>query len=177
MRLKISESNSVPPTLILKQIVANSHEGVLVIDRTANVVYCNQRMQDILGRPSFEIVGNSIRDFMTELDAREWQRQDYEMRLIKKDGSPIWTMVSVIPLYDDKGEWIGTAGECRDINVSGESSAFLAARKEALKQDTINLEKTISKRTQESVPRFIDRKHSQYGICQRRQRSTVRTSQ
>ena len=106
-----------------------------------------------------EVIGHSVDEFISKSDTVEWQShlqrrqhgvsEDYEMKMEKKDGSTVWTVISATPLYDEDGKWIGSAGMVRDVEITRDTSRFLAAREEALQTATANLEQTILQRTQE----------------------------
>lgn len=152
-------SAAMPPVQILRQVVENAHEGIWIIDTEAKTTYVNKRMAEILGCDRQEVVGHSVYEFVSRSNVEEWRShllrrqagvaEDYEVKFEKKDGTSVWTAVSATPLFGEDGKWIGSAGMVRDIEVTRDTTRFLAEREKALQQGTANLEQTILERTQE----------------------------
>lgn len=126
--------NQMPPLEILRQIIADTHEGVLVADCDGKITYANKRMADILGRSSQEMIGTLAYDLIAPSSREDWLKhvelrsqglkEEYEVVMSGKDGTPILTAVSAMPLYDDQGNYIGSAGLVRDVRLA-QSRTFL----------------------------------------------------
>jgi PAS domain S-box-containing protein len=124
----------MPSLEILRQIVADTHEGVLVIDRESKITYANKRIAEIVDRKPEELIGQNAYDLIAPNSREEWLkhlearrqgvREEYEITLIGKDGNPIGTAVSAMPLYDEQGQWMGSAGMIRDVRLT-QSRTFL----------------------------------------------------
>ena len=150
----------LPSREILEQLVENSQEGIWIIDQNAQTVFVNERMAALLDRTVDEFVGRPSSDFLEPADNEKFRnrlhrrssgmREDYEVKLIKKDGiTRIWAAVSATPLFDPDGNWIGAVGMIRDIDTTFEKSRYMASREEALSRVAGNLELAISERTHE----------------------------
>ncbi|WP_119461929.1 PAS domain S-box protein [Rhodospirillaceae bacterium SYSU D60014] len=108
-----------------RRIVETAHEGVWVLDADARTTYVNRHMTEMLGFGIHEMFGRPMFDFMDESvrqDARRhWTRrqqgisEQFERRFKRKDGSDLWTIVSVSPSYDESGQFAGTLGMVADI--------------------------------------------------------------
>lgn len=126
--------NQMPPLEILRQIIADTHEGVLVIGRDGKITYVNRRMADILGRREEEMIGMLAYDLIAPESREDWLkhvelrtqgiREEYEIAITGRDGTPIGTAVSAMPLYDERGNFVGSAGLIRDVRLT-QSRTFL----------------------------------------------------
>jgi PAS domain S-box-containing protein len=108
-----------------RQIVETAHEGVWVIDGTANTKYANRRMADLLGVRIDDMPGRSLYEFMDE-EARPVVRAQFEQRkgglaeqlefcFRRKDGSRLWALLSASPMFDENGTFMGALAMVADI--------------------------------------------------------------
>ncbi len=108
-----------------RRVVETAYEGVWTIDRDARTDYVNGRMAEMLGYVADDMLGRSMFDFMDDdarLEAaRNFQRRQqgvvevHEFRLQRKDGSPLWTQMSVNPILDPGGGFAGALAMVTDI--------------------------------------------------------------
>jgi PAS domain S-box-containing protein len=109
-------------------IVETAGEGVIVADPDGSFVHVNGRMAEMLGYSVEEMLGKSGLDFVFD-DAGRRQilktratlnRQSLlqeELKLRRKDGSPLWTLYSASPMLNEQGERIGILGMHIDISA------------------------------------------------------------
>jgi len=57
---------------IVRAIMGMMMEGAAVLDSRGNVLYCNQRMGELLRRPAAELAGRSFGSFVHPRDAGKW---------------------------------------------------------------------------------------------------------
>ena len=108
-----------------RQIVETAQEGIWVIDAKARTWYVNERMAEMLGYSRQEMLGRPLYDFLddaAQVHARrnvenqfQGMTQHGDFRFRRRDGSALWAMVSVIPLYGDAGQYIGALGMIVDM--------------------------------------------------------------
>jgi PAS domain S-box-containing protein len=133
-----------------RQLFETASEGIWQIDAEFRTIDLNARMAQMLGCRREEIIGRHVREFMApeelaDVDQRMENRrrglsETYERRLLKKDGSTLWTLVSVTPLHDIEGNLAGSFGMFTDI-----SDRKLA--EENLRRLNENLEQQVTQRT------------------------------
>lgn len=103
--------------------------GVGIVEVAANdrFVAVNDRVCEILGYQREELLGLTVHDLTApedraqsdalnrQLHDGERDRIDYEKRYVKRDGSPLWVHVTVSPLRDAQGRWVGGVATVEDI--------------------------------------------------------------
>ncbi|HII00214.1 TPA: PAS domain S-box protein [Methanosarcinaceae archaeon] len=108
-----------------RNIVETANEGILIIDDEATITYANKKLADMLGYTLEEGIGRPVWDFADEesktilkqnLDKR-WQgvNESYELKLICKDGSPLWALINAKSLFEKDGRFMGTVSMITDI--------------------------------------------------------------
>lgn len=104
-----------------------TQEGVILIDKYANTVFCNRRCADLLGytreellgRSGFELVAPEDRPMLVrKLETRAKGRADtYEVSLLKKNGEELWVRLVATPMMDESGTYIGSLAMISDIST------------------------------------------------------------
>jgi len=135
-----------------RSIVETANEGIWITDTEAVTTFVNQRMAEMLGYTTEEMIGKSAFDFvdkddMESLLIRIKSRQEgikekrYEMKFYRKDGSIVWSLVSSTPLLDAEGKHIGNMNMHSDITQRKNAEEELKRTDEKLEkrnQETIN---------------------------------------
>ncbi|WP_048171046.1 PAS domain S-box protein [Methanosarcina siciliae] len=108
-----------------RNIVETANEGILIIDDEYIITYVNKKMADMLGYTLEEGIGRSVWDFVDEeskiiikknIDKKlQGTNESYELRLICKDGSPLWSLINAKSLFDNDGKFMGTVSMITDI--------------------------------------------------------------
>lgn len=108
-----------------RRIVDTAIEGICSLNPEAIITFVNARMTEILGYSGSELVGSPLADFLFPEDAEDHlARMDnrrrglcetYERRFRRKNGDTVWVLISATPVYDDKGEFLGSFGMVTDI--------------------------------------------------------------
>ncbi len=113
--LKESESS-------YRRIVETANEGIWALDVEYNTTYVNQLMAEMLGYSREEMRGRPVTDFMFPEDLPDYQdkinrryRGKFERRFRRRDGSELWTIVSVRALKGENGELQGSFAMLTDI--------------------------------------------------------------
>jgi len=122
-----------------RTLVEMAREGIYMLNAEAKLVFANQCFADMLGYGVDEVLGRPIFEFMDEaarelasvqLERRRKGLADvYELRLVRKDGSSLFGLVSVAPLMAN-GEFAGSMGILTDISGLKQSQTELQAAKE-----------------------------------------------
>jgi PAS domain S-box-containing protein len=105
-----------------RRIVETANEGIWAVDQEHRTSYVNQLMAEMMGYSWEEMQGRLVTDFMFPEDLPDHQekvdrrhRGKYERRLRRKDGSELWTIVSVRALIGKAGEFLGSFAMLTDI--------------------------------------------------------------
>lgn len=107
---------------LLKRIMETSPSGINVVDRNGNIIYSNQRADEILGAPKDEITQRTYDDLgwkHTDYDGNPW-RDDQQpfVRVMKtkqavwdvrhaiewSDGTIVYLSINGMPMLDEQGE-------------------------------------------------------------------------
>lgn len=101
-----------------RRLIEAANEGVWVIYTDGRSNYVNQRMAEMLGYSAEELLERSILDYVeatTRLEAQQHLEQGMQgsrtqgnWRFCRRDGTPLWAIVSTSPILDDSGQRLGT---------------------------------------------------------------------
>ena len=119
-----------------RNIVSTAQEGIWLIDAEARTTYVNNRMATMLGYTVEEMMGKTVYAFM---DAEAITLADYHMerrrsgiaenhdfRLLRRDGSNLWTMMATNPVFSDDKIFLGALALVTDITERRTAEATLA---------------------------------------------------
>ncbi|WP_424358878.1 PAS domain S-box protein [Methanocella sp. MCL-LM] len=94
-----------------RNIVDTASEGILICGLDARTTFINKRMGQMTGYSPEEMIGKPLYDFMDEeavaltklnLERRRQGMKDrYDQKLVRKDGTTLWVLVSASPLTDE----------------------------------------------------------------------------
>ncbi|MGB9938915.1 PAS domain S-box protein [Methanosarcina sp.] len=135
-----------------RNIVETASEGIWIGDPEARTIYANKRLTEMLEYAPYEMIGRFAWEFADEKDKpivkknierrREGIDESYEFKFIRKDCSPLWTIVSSKSLFDKDGKFTGSMSMLTDITRRKEAEA-------KLKETLDNLESLVKERTAE----------------------------
>ena len=107
-------------------IVENAFEGILMADPDGLITFVNPRMAAMLGYKMDELIGRQFLDLVSSeevplIKVRQQQRREgiveqYDQKLVKKDGSIMWAINHAVPLFDGERKFIGYLGMFADIS-------------------------------------------------------------
>uniref|UniRef100_UPI0025C42712 PAS domain-containing hybrid sensor histidine kinase/response regulator n=1 Tax=Desulfonatronospira sp. TaxID=1962951 RepID=UPI0025C42712 len=122
-------------------IVENANEGIRMLDENASISFTNNAMAEMLGYEPSEIMGESIWDFIhpDDLDkfADIWTERmsgkdsKYEIRMLHRNGSTVWTLVSSTPIIKN-GNFAGSFALISDITEKKRMEKELSKQQEVL---------------------------------------------
>ncbi len=117
------EINTLPS---FQQLVETALEGVWVTNNQDITTYVNASLCNLLGYQEKEILHHPVSKFLFSedldehaqriKDRRSGKTDTYERRFKKKDGSPIWMLLSAKPLYDRNKAFAGSFVHLIDIS-------------------------------------------------------------
>jgi PAS domain S-box-containing protein len=119
-----------------QRIVETAQEGIWQVDAEGRTVYTNQRLADMLGFQSEELVGRNPFDLLPEEDVplarAAWERrksgtqEQTEFRVRRKDGGLVWLRAAATPLLED-GVFVGAFSMLTDVTETRRSEEALKA--------------------------------------------------
>ncbi|MGK5094053.1 PAS domain S-box protein [Deltaproteobacteria bacterium TL4] len=108
-----------------RQIVETAKEGIWVIGPDTLTTFVNEKMAEMLGYPSNEMIGKPVTDFMFEEDVPNHHErmkarlqgisESYERRFRRKDGQTVWTTASASPMFDEAHHFLGAFSMLTDL--------------------------------------------------------------
>ena len=100
-----------------------SRDGIWIIDREAKTVFVNQRMAEILGSTTEQLMGRNSLDYVFTEDRgaaqklfeakRRGDSTVFSFKLKREDGSAVSVHVQGTPMHDTSGLFIGVVGTFR----------------------------------------------------------------
>ena len=127
-----------------RQIVEFGNEGIWVFDLDGATAYVNERMASMLAYTVDEMASMSLLDVLDDVgrhqaaDFLARQRraggttESAECLLLRRDGEPVWTVVSHSPWQDQDGTYLGLIAFVSDITERRRPSDELRRREEQL---------------------------------------------
>ncbi|HEY5979585.1 MAG TPA: response regulator, partial [Microlunatus sp.] len=129
---------------LYRQIVESGNEGIWVFDLDGTTAYVNARMAAMLGYTVEEMASISLlevlddegRDQGAAFLARQrlagGTTESAECLLLRRDGEPVWTVISHSPWQDQNGTYLGLIAFVNDITERRRLSDELRRREEQL---------------------------------------------
>jgi PAS domain S-box-containing protein len=125
-----------------RRIVETATEGIVMADTEARMIFVNDRWSEIFGYSPEEAKHVTLVDLVFPEDrtrmAERWesrkrgQKERYEFRFRRKDGSPVWLLVGVAPRLDPEGEFLGTLVMATDITERKQAEETMRRSEERL---------------------------------------------
>ncbi|MGE5315784.1 MAG: PAS domain S-box protein [Acidobacteriota bacterium] len=125
---------------IFHAIIQLANEGICIGAPDGMLLLVNERMAEMFGYTKDEILGKVGLDLFDKdqtslvLDTRrtlgQGQRVSRELKGRKKDGSVIWVIASVTPLFDSDGKHLGNVSLLMDITKRKEAEEALKESEE-----------------------------------------------
>jgi PAS domain S-box-containing protein len=109
-----------------RQIVETAEEGIWTAKPDGTTLYVNQKMAEMLGYMPEQMLGRTGIEFLVkgqkpivEQTRKELEvnvRVQRELKLIRKDGSILWTIANTAPLFDENGKHVANISMHTDIS-------------------------------------------------------------
>ena len=133
-------------------LVETTSDWIWEVDISGTYIYSNQKVKDILGYDRQEVIGKTPFDFMPPHEARKVTKifrkfaksrkafSGLENINLHRDGHEVVLETSGVPVFDERGEYLGYRGIDRDITARKLAET-------ALEQVNTELEKRVKERT------------------------------
>ena len=109
-----------------RNIVETAAEGILALDTDYRFTFVNERAEEIFGYERGALLGASFRELLPEhqhgmIDEMRKRRstgiaERFETQLLRRDGTPVWLLISTRPRYDELGNFEGSFSMVADIS-------------------------------------------------------------
>ncbi len=134
-----------------RSIIQNLQFGLIEVDHQERVLFLNDAMSNITGYSKEELLGKVASEILVKEEKRKVfenqhqlrdkkQASAYEAEIIRKDGIPIYALISGASTFDSKGNRIGSIGVHVDITDRKKGELELQEIKVKLDQYTKGLE-------------------------------------
>jgi PAS domain S-box-containing protein len=131
--------------MVAELVLDTTNEGIWLIDAQARTTFANRHVAELLGYGEGEMIGLPIFAFMDEarrpiaeqnlLRRQRGIEERQAVRLMRKDGSPLWVLASANPVYDRNGRYAGSLALLGDLTAQKKIEQGLRDRIEALHRD------------------------------------------
>lgn len=132
-----------------RRIVDKTREGIWVFGPDTTTTFVNARTAELMGCAPAEMIGRPVTEFMFPEDVakfrahmaarRRGKAEDYELRLRRTDGRPLWTLVSATPLMGGDGKLESVYAMISDITKRKEMEQALCRSEEQYRALVENL--------------------------------------
>lgn len=142
----ISDRKKAEKALILSEdkyrsIIENLELGLLEVDKNGIIVKAYPQFCHLTGYTASELEGKIATELLVKQDSQKILEGEtmkrkkgipsvYELELLRKDGKPIWVMISGAPFYNERNEIAGTVGIHLDISARKKMEEELILAKE-----------------------------------------------
>jgi two-component system CheB/CheR fusion protein len=110
-----------------RNLIETASEGIWIGDFEGRTTFVNESVTTMIGYRPEELIGKTAYDFMDEEaraiarfnleQRRQGHKNSYEIKFIRKDGSPLWVIVGAAPLRDKNGNAIASMAMLTDITA------------------------------------------------------------
>ena len=107
-------------------LVESMREGFGVLNEGNEVTYINKRFCDLMGYRPEEMIGHLVTEFVDPenlkilkeqgIQRRKGEKGSYEVAWTRKDGNPVYSLLSPEPVFDAQGNYKGSFAVITDIS-------------------------------------------------------------
>lgn len=108
-----------------RQLVESAQEGIWMLNNENKTRYTNPKMSELLGYTQQELAGTSLLDYVPAEEksfytnyieaAKSGLKQSYDIKLLHRDGTLIYTSINFATIQDDKTDSAGLLALVSDI--------------------------------------------------------------
>ena len=109
-----------------RKLVESLREGFGVVNERNEVTYINKRFCELMGYLPEEMIGRPVSEFVDPenlnilreqgIRRRKGEKGSYEVAWIRKDGNPVYSLLSPEPVFDALGNFKGSFAVITDIS-------------------------------------------------------------
>lgn len=124
---------------IYQKIVESAEEGIWLIDDSGKTTYVNDKVCQMIGHASEELLGQEMSHFMDSEEyvklmeklenRRAGVREQHNVVFRKKDGTRLWVSAACSPLFDTQDKYIGALGLVSDISHRHRNEVLLKSQR------------------------------------------------
>jgi len=129
---------------LYKTLVEGLDEGIVIVDNKLTITYANPQflkktgytLEDLLGKDPIENFfqkDDQADIFKQRKKLLKGEKNTFEVRLLKKDGSFIWTHIIGTPLFDENKDYLGSVNILLDITQRKQMEDILIESEERTK--------------------------------------------
>ena len=106
-------------------IVETTTEGILVLNSEGKTTFVNSQMAEILGYTVDEMLGMPVFAFISEDEqanaavkierCRQGIQEQQDLKFSRKDGSQLWAILSITPIFDEVNQYAGALAMVTNI--------------------------------------------------------------
>jgi PAS domain S-box-containing protein len=130
--------------MVARLVLDTTNEGIWLIDVQARTTFVNRAAAELLGYAEDEMIGMHVFELMEE-ERRPLARENLirrqrgieernEVKLRRKNGTAIWVISSVNPVYDRNGQYAGALALFGDLTAPKRREAELHAQIDGLQR-------------------------------------------
>ncbi len=151
-----------------RTIVQTANEGIWLIDTEARTLYANNRMAELLDVNAEDMLGHTVWEFVYPEDESAGYShirsnllgnyEQFDFRLRRKDGRPLYTLASTSPIRNEQGTIIGALAMFTDMTErkrAAEQEHFLTQVNKVL-NSSLDYHNTLTGVAQLIVPQLAD---------------------
>lgn len=126
-----------------RRIVETANEGIWIINEKDRIAFANEKIAKMFGYNRDEIIGKSIFDLLNVEEKnivkaslkrrRQGVREQFDLKFRCKDGTELWTIVSVAPIFSNKNKYKGALAMITDITEHKRAEKALQESEERLR--------------------------------------------
>ena len=109
-----------------RKLVESMREGFGVLNERHEVTYINKRFCELMGYLPEEMIGRPVAEFVDPenlkilqeqgIRRRKGEKGSYEIAWTRKDGNPVYSLLSPEPVFDAQGNYKGSFAVITDIS-------------------------------------------------------------
>ena len=109
-----------------RRIVETANDGIMLVDADFRITFYNRRLADMFGYDELELIGTAPGAWRETDDTplvhqhfhaiRSGRSREFEGRLPRRDGTPLWVRVSASPIQDGDDNYDGFLAMVSDIS-------------------------------------------------------------
>ncbi len=136
-----------------RKLVENQGEGIAIANKNEIFTFSNPTANKIFGIKKGTLVGKSLNDFLLPSEQKNIKKETvkrkkgdkstYELQIIRQDGETRIIQVTVVPDFDQNGNFASSFGIFRDITIEKKTENLLKENEEKFRAITNSAQDAI----------------------------------